>query len=51
MLADELDFVVGVDPHRDSHALAIMRSGKGGRAAHGTTVQGYVIARRAARAS
>ena len=23
MLADELDFVVGVDPHRDSHALAV----------------------------
>ncbi len=22
MLADEVDFVVGVDPHRDSHALA-----------------------------
>ena len=29
MLADELDFVVGVDPHRDSHALAVVevRSG------------------------
>jgi hypothetical protein len=29
MLADELDFVVGVDPHRDSHALAVLsvRSG------------------------
>ena len=24
MLADELDFVVGVDPHRDSHAIAIV---------------------------
>lgn len=24
MLADELDFVVGVDPHRDSHALAVL---------------------------
>src|SRR2546426_9111566 len=24
MLADELDFVVGVDPHRDSHALAVV---------------------------
>jgi len=24
MLADQLDFVVGVDPHRDSHALAIV---------------------------
>jgi transposase len=29
MLADELDFVVGVDPHRDSHAIAVVevRSG------------------------
>src|SRR5215204_3640646 len=25
MLADQLDYVVGVDPHRDSHALAVMR--------------------------
>ena len=24
MLADELDFVVGVDPHRDSHAIAVV---------------------------
>jgi transposase len=24
MLADELDYVVGVDPHRDTHALAIV---------------------------
>jgi transposase len=24
MLADELDFIVGVDPHRDSHALAVI---------------------------
>jgi len=24
MLADELEFVVGVDPHRDSHALAVV---------------------------
>jgi transposase len=29
MLADELDYVVGVDPHRDTHALAVVdvRSG------------------------
>ena len=29
MLADELDFVVGVDPHRDSHTIAVieLRSG------------------------
>ena len=25
MLADQLDYVVGVDPHRDSHALAIVK--------------------------
>jgi transposase len=24
MLADEVDYVVGVDPHRDSHALAVL---------------------------
>ena len=29
MLADQLDYVIGVDPHRDAHALAIVdvRSG------------------------
>jgi len=29
MLADELDFVVGVDPHRDAHALAIVNAATG----------------------
>lgn len=29
MLADELDYVVGVDPHRDAHALAIVRAATG----------------------
>ena len=29
MLADELDYVVGVDPHRDAHALAIVHAGSG----------------------
>lgn len=24
MLADRLDYVVGVDPHRDAHALAVV---------------------------
>jgi transposase len=24
MLADQLDFIVGVDPHRDEHALAVV---------------------------
>jgi len=24
MLADQLDYVVGVDPHRDSHAIAVV---------------------------
>jgi len=24
MLADQLDYVIGVDPHRDSHAAAIV---------------------------
>jgi transposase len=29
MLADELDYVVGVDTHRDAHALAIVDAGTG----------------------
>src|SRR5213078_1336027 len=29
MLADQLDYVVGVDPHRDSHALAVVHSVSG----------------------
>jgi transposase len=29
MLADELDFVVGVDPHRDRHALAVVHAATG----------------------
>jgi transposase len=30
MLADQLDYVVGVDPHRESHALAIVEVRTGG---------------------
>ena len=30
MLADELDYVVGVDPQRDVHALAVVEVGTGG---------------------
>jgi hypothetical protein len=29
MLADQLDYVIGVDPHRDAHALAIVHVGSG----------------------
>jgi transposase len=29
MLADQLDYVIGVDPHRDSHALAVVVVGTG----------------------
>ncbi|MCA1678020.1 MAG: IS110 family transposase [Actinobacteria bacterium] len=29
MLADQLDYVVGVDPHRDSHALAVVEVATG----------------------
>jgi transposase len=29
MLAEEVDFVVGVDPHRDAHALAIVNAATG----------------------
>ena len=30
MLADELDYVTGVDPHRDTHALAVVDVRSGG---------------------
>jgi hypothetical protein len=30
MLADQLDYVIGVDPHRDVHALAIVEVRTGG---------------------
>lgn len=30
MLADQLDYVIGVDPHRDAHALAIVDVRSGG---------------------
>jgi transposase len=30
MLADQLDYIVGVDPHRDSHALAVVDVRTGG---------------------
>lgn len=32
MLADRLDFVIGVDSHRDAHALALVKSPSGARA-------------------
>ena len=31
MLADELDFVIGVDTHRDRHALAVVACPSGAR--------------------
>lgn len=47
MLADELDYVVGVDPHRDTHALAVVHV-LTGAVVFETTVaassQGYVQA-------
>ena len=30
MLADQLDYVIGVDPHRDLHALAVVQVRTGG---------------------
>ncbi len=44
MLADELDFVVGVDPHRDAHALAVVDVRTGGVVFEATAVadgEGY----------
>jgi transposase len=29
MLADQLDYIIGVDPHRDSHALAVVQAVSG----------------------
>jgi hypothetical protein len=47
MLADQLDYVVGVDPHRDTHALAVVHV-LTGAVVFETTVaasgQGYVQA-------
>jgi hypothetical protein len=37
MLADQLDYVIGVDPHRDTHALAIVDVRTGG-VVHETSV-------------
>jgi transposase len=51
MLADELDYVVGVDPHRDTHALAIVRAGTGAAVFGGQVVaseRGYAQALRRA---
>jgi transposase len=51
MLADELDYVLGVDPHRDTHALAVVHAATGG-AAFGAEVaaseRGYAQALRLA---
>jgi transposase len=47
MLADEVDYVVGVDPHRDSHALAIVHVVSGAvlfEAAVDASSDGYVHA-------
>src|SRR4249920_2472622 len=44
MLADELDYVLGVDPHRDTHALAVVDVRSGGVLFEATAVadgEGY----------
>ena len=38
MLADELDYVIGVDPHRDTHALAVVDVRSGGVVFEATAV-------------
>ena len=56
MLADQLDYVVGVDPHRDSHALAVVHVVSGAVVLEATVAassDGYAAgaeARRGARA-
>jgi transposase len=47
MLADELDYVVGVDTHRDQHAVAIVDARAGAVIAQKTTAastRGYADA-------
>ncbi len=49
MLADQLDYVVGVDPHRDTHALAIVHVVSGAVVVEATVVadsDGYAEALR-----
>jgi transposase len=51
MLADQLDYVIGVDPHRDTHALAIVHVRTGGVVFEATTVadgEGYACVLRLA---
>jgi transposase len=53
MLADRLDYVVGVDPHRDLHALAIVEVRTGGvvfEASVAADSSGYTAALELARA-
>ncbi len=54
MLADELDYVVGVDPHRDTHALAVVEVRSGGVVFEATVAadgEGYASALRACRSA
>src|SRR3954453_13149109 len=47
MLAAQLDFVIGVDPHRDSHALAVVQVISGARVFEATLTangEGYAHA-------
>jgi hypothetical protein len=47
MLADQLDYVVGVDPHRDSHAVAVVHVRNGAVVLEATVVasgDGYLAA-------
>ena len=51
MLADELDFVVGVDPHRDAHAIAVVDARAGAGVFEATTAadgEGYACVLRLA---
>src|SRR5712691_880996 len=51
MLADQLDYVIGVDPHRDTHALAIVDVRAGGVVFEATAVadgEGYACVLRLA---
>ena len=51
MLADELDYVIGVDTHRDQHVVAVVTAPAGAvvaRCAIGADGRGYRFAEQAA---
>jgi hypothetical protein len=46
MLADELDYVVGVDTHRDQHVLAVVAAPSGGVVAQRSVPAAHAVTRK-----